>query len=137
MKDLLNKPVLFNRTPPVDVTKYIRYKRGGSINLIPINDIFYFQADRKYVDVVYRKGEGVLTAIIEESVTSLMKDLSDTFLKISHGTIVKKSLVIGINGEVVNLYGLPNIDGHHRLKVSRRNLPTVRKFIREKVNAVK
>jgi len=59
----------------------------GSLRLIAIEDIYYLQADEKYVVVHHSRGED----LIEESLKSLELEFPDVFLRIHRNCLVAQS----------------------------------------------
>ncbi|KAG1707588.1 Porphobilinogen deaminase [Nymphon striatum] len=72
--------------------KHICARMRGNLELIPIEDVYYFQADQKYVTVRHKNGE----VIIEESLKSLESDLSEKFIRIHRNALVAKSRISGL-----------------------------------------
>ena len=112
--------------PEQSARKHVCARMRGELTLIPIGDVIYFQADQKYVTVRHSGGE----VVIEESLKSLERDLSDRFIRIHRTALVAKSRVAGVGKsdfgrDVVALRGVDD-----RLPVSRRNAPAVRRFVR-------
>lgn len=98
----------------------------GNLRLIPIDDIFYFQADQKYVSVRHRQGE----VLIEEPLKSLETELAPRFLRIHRNALVATAYVKGLmkssdGGVHVAFEGI-----NERLEVSRRHLSEVRQYLR-------
>ena len=99
----------------------------GSMRLIPIEDIYYLQADEKYVVIHHANGED----LIEDSLKSLEAEFADRFLRIHRNCLVAMD-------ELQELRR--GTDGHTRarlrhvnelLDVSRRCLPQLRKRVVE------
>jgi len=96
----------------------------GSLVLVPIDNIFYFHAEQKYVTVRHTDGE----VLIEDALKSLEAEFGDRFYRIHRNALICLSRVAGMRSEN---------DGHQvsfrdiedRLEVSRRHLPGVRKII--------
>lgn len=98
----------------------------GSIELIPVIDIIFFQADQKYVNIGHLNGE----TLIEDSLKSLENEFNELFLRIHRNAIVAiqhlKGIEKGKEGQhYVKLNGTDN-----RLEISRRYLPQVRKKVK-------
>lgn len=106
--------------------RHICARMRGNLELIPIEDIVYFQADQKYVTVRHNKGE----VIIEESLKSLEGDLSDRFIRIHRNALVAKNRITGLAKSDIGRtqVTLDKIDD--QLEVSRRHLAEVRRFVR-------
>ena len=93
------------------------------LELVPIQDIFYFQADQKYTTVRYRDGE----VLIDESLKSLEDEFSRDFVRLHRNALAAVAHLRTLERQA---------DGHHfavfrecdeRLAVSRRHAPAVRR----------
>ncbi len=97
----------------------------GSLVLVPIDDIYYFNADHKYVSVRYTDGE----VLIEEALKALEIEFGDRFYRIHRNALISLSRVNGLkaenDGHYVSFQGIDNT-----LEVSRRHLSGVRKTIK-------
>ncbi len=97
----------------------------GSLVLVPIEDIYYFHAEQKYVTVRHVEGE----VLIEDALKNLETEFGDRFHRIHRNALVNLSRLAGMQSEN---------DGHQvtfkeiddTLEVSRRHLPGVRKIIK-------
>jgi two-component system response regulator AlgR len=97
----------------------------GSLVLVPIENIYYFHAEQKYVTVRHTEGE----VLIEDALKGLEAEFGDRFHRIHRNALVSLSRLAGMQSED---------DGHcvtfrdidDTLEVSRRHLPGVRKIIR-------
>ncbi len=99
----------------------------GNLALIPVADIHYLLAEDKYVVVHYGKGE----VLIEEALKALELEFADQFVRIHRNCLVALNRLAGLNraadGRIfVQLTGIDM-----PLEVSRRNLPVLRKLVRE------
>ena len=106
--------------------KHICARMRGNLELIPIEDVVYFQADQKYVTVRHNGGE----VIIEESLKSLENDLSDRFIRIHRNALVAKSRITGLTKSDVGRTQITLDKVRDQLEVSRRHLAEVRRFVR-------
>lgn len=70
--------------------KVIRAAVGNAVRLIPIEEVFYFQATDKYVNVVTADGEALLRTSLKELTDQLDPD---RFWQIHRGTVVNVSQV--------------------------------------------
>jgi two-component system response regulator AlgR len=97
----------------------------GSLVLVPIEDIYYFHAEQKYVTVRHTEGE----VLIEDALKSLEDEFGDRFYRIHRNALVGLAWIAGMQS---------TDDGHRvtfrdiddTLEVSRRHLPGVRKIIK-------
>ena len=98
----------------------------GNLELIPIDEVIYLQADNKYVTVCSATQQ-ILT---EESLKSLEQEFASYFMRIHRNALVAVTAIRGLekNAEGHCRVLLEGVD--ERLEVSRRLLPDVRKRIR-------
>ena len=98
----------------------------GSLQLIPVEEIRYFQADQKYVVVATAQGQ----LLIEETLKSLEQEFVDRFVRIHRNALVARRYITGLGKDdegqaQVSLAGIAQT-----LEVSRRHLAEVRKLVR-------
>jgi two-component system response regulator AlgR len=97
----------------------------GSLVLVPVDDIYYFNADQKYLTVGHTGGE----ILIEGALKTLEIEFGDRFYRIHRNALISLSRVNGLmpknNGHHVSFYGIDKT-----LEVSRRHLSKVRKIIK-------
>lgn len=98
----------------------------GNLQLIPVADIRYFQADNKYVTVRTSEGE----FLIEEALKSLEEEFAADFIRIHRNALVAGSYLSGLekDGEGRVCAVLRGVDA--RLEISRRQLPEVRRVLK-------
>lgn len=109
----------------LEVRQHICARVRGSLVLVPIENIYYFHAEQKYVTVRHTEGE----VLIEDALKGLEAEFGDRFHRIHRNALVSLSRLAGMQSEN---------DGHRvtfrdiddTLEVSRRHLPSVRKIIR-------
>ena len=97
----------------------------GSLVLVPVDKIYYFHAEQKYVTVRHSDGE----VLIEDPLKSLEAEFGDRFYRIHRNALVSLAHIGGMRSEN---------DGHQvtfrdiddTLEISRRHLPGVRKIIK-------
>ena len=106
--------------------KHICARMRGNLELIPIEDIFYFQADQKYVTVRHTRGE----VIIEESLKSLETDLADRFIRIHRNALVARNQISGLTKSDIGRVQVMIEDIGEELEVSRRHVAELRRFVR-------
>ena len=98
----------------------------GSLVLVPIGDVDYLLAEDKYVVVHHSRGE----VLIEEPLKALEDEFESRFVRIHRNCLVARAKLTGLtrtpDGRLfANLEGVGAT-----LEVSRRNLPALRKLIR-------
>ncbi|MGD8630119.1 MAG: LytTR family DNA-binding domain-containing protein [Gammaproteobacteria bacterium] len=98
----------------------------GSLQLIEVDDIRYFQADQKYVSVVTPDGE----VLIEETLKALEEEFADRFVRIHRNALVARDYIAGLERDDeghgrVQLSGIAN-----GLEVSRRHIAGIRRLVK-------
>lgn len=102
---------------------HISARISGKILLIPVEDIRYFQADRKYVTVRSAEKE----VLIEDSLKTLEEEFNGAFIRIHRNALIAANYLTALekNKEGHSLVRLQGID--ETLEVSRRHLASLRK----------
>ena len=124
----VNKVQMQNKLDDIseqEVRKHICARVRGNLVLIPLQDIYYFHAEQKYVTVRHTEGE----VLIEEPLKSLENEFNEEFYRIHRNALVRLNKIAGMKN---------NSDGHQvffneiddELEVSRRHLPGVRKILK-------
>lgn len=108
------------------VRKQMCVKIRGRLELIPVDDIRFFQADHKYVTMKTDTNE----YLIEESLKSLETEFGDSFTRIHRNALVADRYIVGMSkaGNGQNCILLDGIDD--KLEISRRHLALVRKKLK-------
>ncbi len=109
-----------------EVRKYISARVRDSIKLIPVSDIYYFQAEHKYVVVRYTEGE----VLIEESLKKLEDEFSEDFLRIHRNALVAKNRLSGFSKNNEGQWQINFQDINNCLEVSRRHISHVLKVVK-------
>ncbi len=107
------------------VRQHICARVRGNLVLIAIDQIYFFQADQKYVTVHHEEGE----LLIEETLVSLENEYSGQFLRIHRNALVALDKIVGlVKSEASTHVTLKGTD--KMIEISRRHLPSVRKVIK-------
>jgi two-component system response regulator AlgR len=109
----------------IEPRRHICARVRGSLVLVSVDDIYYFNADQKYLTVGHTGGE----ILIEGALKALEIEFGDRFYRIHRNALINLSRVNGL---------IPKNNGHHvcfngtdkTLEVSRRHLANVRKIIK-------
>ena len=106
---------------------FLRSTVGGKVTLVPINEVIYLSAEDKYTTVVYEGGR----MVINQSLLDLEQEYADVLLRVHRGALVSKNRIRGLEKAPGgrHLLHLEGCEDHPQ--VSRRNLPAIRKLIRE------
>ena len=92
------------------------------MELIALQDIYYFTADQKYVQIRHKGG----TVLIDETLKELEQEFGDAFFRIHRNALINVNYLemleaIDQGQYQVHFKGLPD-----KLAVSRRHLPSLR-----------
>ncbi len=109
----------------VNTEQYLSVRIHSGVRKIELADIYYFQAEQKYVTVKYRDGE----VLIEESLKSLESRFNNTFIRIHRNALVSKQQLIAIRKDQQGRYLTELKDVDEKIEVSRRHVAAVRKFL--------
>lgn len=105
---------------------HISARTRKGIELVPIDDVRYLQADQKYVTL--RHGGGEL--LIDETLHELEMEFGNRFIRVHRNALVATKYIEGLER---------NEEGHYQIRVSgvpngidisRRHVSAVRKYIR-------
>jgi two-component system response regulator AlgR len=110
--------------PPRRTHISARTRRG--IELIPVDDVRYFQADQKYVTVRHSEGE----VIIDETLRELEVEFPDQFVRVHRNALVSTSYIEGLDRIGGGHYQIRLRDVEEVVDVSRRHVSAVRRFIK-------
>ena len=98
----------------------------GKLQLIPVNSIYYFVADQKYVLVRHTQGQ----VLIEESLTSLEQEFGDEFLRVHRNALVASQYLSGTTKGDDEQMMLTFAGIEDKIAISRRHLPSIRKWLK-------
>lgn len=99
---------------------------GGNLRLIPLDEVYYLQAEEKYVVVHHARG----TDLIEESLKSLEAEFPQRLLRIHRNCLVMRSEVAGLRRTAEGQTQVMLKHNGQALDVSRRNLSYVKDNLR-------
>lgn len=98
----------------------------GNMELIPIDDVFYFHADQKYVRVRSAHGE----ALIEDSLKQLEDEFPERFIRIHRNALVAVAHIAGIEKDKKGHRYIKLRLSDEKLEISRRLLPDLRRQLK-------
>ena len=98
----------------------------GNLQLVPVSEVIYLQADNKYVTVSARDQQ----ILIEESLKSLEEEFADLFVRVHRSALVAKAAICGLEKDVEGRFRVVLRGTDEHLEVSRRQLSAVRKLIK-------
>ena len=105
--------------------QHLSVRIHSGVRKIEIKDIYYFQAEQKYVTVKYRDGE----VLVEESLKSLEARFSNCFIRVHRNALISKQQLIAIRKDQQGRYLTELKDVDEKIEVSRRHVAEVRKFL--------
>lgn len=116
------------RNDETDHTRsHISAQISGKIQLVPIENVYYFLAEQKYVTVRHSSGE----VIIDEPLKSLEEEFGERLLRIHRNALVARAHLEALEKQASGQWVIKIRDIGERLEVSRRHLTTVRKQLKE------
>jgi len=98
----------------------------GEIELIDIQDIFYFHADAKYLEVRHVNGQ----ALIEESLTMLEDEFGQRFFRVHRNALVDPKCLAKLSNNEEGQWQLSFQGIDDIVDVSRRQLANVRALLK-------
>ncbi len=115
---------LAEEQPPRRTHISARTRKG--IELIPVDDVRYFQADQKYVTV--RHGDGEI--IIDETLKELEEEFGERFLRVHRNALVAARFITGLTRQSDGRYQIQLRDVEETVDISRRHVAMVRKVVK-------
>ena len=101
-----------------------RTRRG--IELVPVTEVRYFQADQKYVTVRHADGE----LLIDETLRELEKEFAGIFIRVHRNAIVAANFIEGMDRNEDGQYEIRFRGIDEQIAISRRHVAGVRKILK-------
>lgn len=105
----------------------IAAKTYRGVELVPVENIYYFLADQKYVTVRHKNG----SVLIDETLKDLEHEFGERFIRIHRNALVSVGFLDGLEVVSSGQYQVRCRDLDERLAVSRRHLPNLRERIQK------
>ena len=102
--------------------QHIAARTHRGMELIPIENIYYFLADQKYVTVRHSGGQ----VLIDETLKELETEFGDRFIRIHRNALLAIPYLEGLEMVSTGQYQVRFRGIEERLAVSRRHLPQLR-----------
>jgi two-component system, LytTR family, response regulator AlgR len=99
----------------------------GETRLIPVDKIYYFRADHKYITLRWSGGE----ALMDESLKGLEPEFAGQFIRVHRNAMVALVQISGIKKNLEGQYFLTFKDIPDVLEISRRHLQPLKQTIRD------
>jgi len=104
---------------------HISAKTRRGIELIPLEDIRYFQADHKYVTVRHEEGE----VLIDDTLRDLEQEFGDQLVRIHRNALIMIRFIEGLERDSKGHYQIRLKGIEEKLDVSRRHVSALRKLV--------
>jgi len=106
--------------------EHVLCRRRGNLELITLDDIYYFHADSKYVTVSHVGGED----LIEDSLLQLEEAFPHRLVRAHRNALVSRQRLLGMEKDLSGRRFVVLRGTERRLEVSRRHAPELRKLLR-------
>ena len=123
MSNLKQKEDMDNQTQ----RHQIAAKTYRGVELVPVENIYYFLADQKYVTVRHKNG----SVLIDETLKDLELEFGERFIRIHRNALVSVHFLDGLEVISSGQYQVRCRELEERLAVSRRHLPNLRERIQK------
>ncbi len=100
----------------------------GNLELIPVDEIVYFQADQKYITVRHIGGE----VLIEDALKNLEVEFEDRLIRIHRNALVSTNYITGMEKNIDGRFVVTFKEVDDKLEISRRHVAEVRKFLKSR-----
>ena len=136
LEEAINKARKITRAQLVELGKqdqnyrarsHISATIAGDLQLVPTENVYYFQAEQKYITVRHTQGQ----VLIDDSLKQLEEEFSERFLRIHRNSLVAVEYIERLERDTSGKYQIcfRNIDD--RLEVSRRLAATTKRRLKE------
>ncbi len=105
---------------------HISAKTRRGIELVPLHDVCFFQADHKYVTVRHEGGE----LLIDDTLRDLEDEFGDLLVRVHRNALVMTDHLEGLERDVHGHYQVRMKGVEDRLDVSRRHISGLRRLVR-------
>lgn len=102
--------------------QHITARTHRGLELIPVDDIYYFLADQKYVMVRHKQGQ----VLIDDTLKDLEQEFADRFIRIHRNALLALQYLEGIEQIGNGQYQIRCKGIEDKLQVSRRHLPQLK-----------
>lgn len=102
--------------------QHIAARTHRGVELIPLQDIYFFTADQKYVQVRHKNG----MVLIDETLKELEQEFGDAFFRIHRNALINLDYLEMLEAIDQGQYQVKFKGLNDRLAVSRRHLPMLR-----------
>lgn len=118
LQALPNRP----KVPTDNIRQHIVARTHRGVELIAIEDVYYFLADQKYVMVRHKNGQ----VLIDETLKDLENEFDDCFIRIHRNALLSLKHLEGLEMVATGQYQARCRDIDEKLVISRRHLPHIK-----------
>jgi len=112
----------FSQPAPGSQRQHIIARTHRGMELIPLENIYYFLADQKYITVRHTGGE----VLIDETLKDLEAEFGDRFIRVHRNALLAVAYLEGIEMIAAGQYQVRFRGIDERLAISRRHLPLLK-----------
>lgn len=105
--------------------KNIAAKTRRGVELVPIEDVFCFVADQKYVTIIHKGGE----TLIDDTLKDLEQEFEGAFVRVHRNALVAVGNIEKLERMTTGQYELQLKHTEYRPSVSRRHVAAVRDLL--------
>ena len=105
--------------------RHLSARTHRGLELVPVEEVRYFQADQKYVAVHHANGY----VLIDESLKSLEDEFADLFVRVHRSTLVSLHFIESLECSQQGRFEVRLRGTDRRLTVSRRHMPGLRRAL--------
>ena len=113
------------KDPEHQTRHHIAARTYRGVELIPLDDIYYFLADQKYVMVRHKNGQ----VLIDETLKDLENEFENNFIRIHRNALMSLKYLDGLELQSNGQYQVRCKEIDEKLMISRRHLPLIKERI--------
>jgi len=106
---------------------HISARTRKGIELVPIDDVRFFQADQKYVTMRHANGE----LLIDETLQELENEFGARFVRVHRNALVATKYIEGLERNEDGQYQIRLRDVPTGIDISRRHVSSIRRYIQK------
>jgi two-component system response regulator AlgR len=106
---------------------HISARTRKGIELVPIDDVRFFQADQKYVTMRHANGE----LLIDETLQELENEFGARFVRVHRNALVATKYIEGLERNEDGQYQIRLRDVPAGIDISRRHVSSIRRYIQK------
>jgi two-component system response regulator AlgR len=106
---------------------HISARTRKGIELVPVDEVRYFQADQKYVTMRHPGGE----LLIDETLQELETEFGNRFLRVHRNALVSTKYIEGLERNEEGQYQIRLRDVPGGIDISRRHVSSIRRYIQK------